>query len=296
MLDLGFVRPIRRIVRELPRKRQNLFFSATMPPDIRKLAGELLHEPAEVSVAPAATTVERVEQKVLHVDASRKCDMLVELFTDPAFTRAIVFTRTKRGADRVARSLDEAGVNALAIHGNKSQGQRERALAAFRSGQARAMVATDIAARGIDIDDVSHVVNFELPDVAEAYVHRIGRTARAGAAGRAISLCDGDERPFLRSIEKLTRQTIPSEDRRDPRGAAHVPPEPRDDRPARPPRQYDRASERRGTGGPGRPAFDHKHGAPGQHRGDGTRPAASRPRSPGGRPPARGTGGPRQPA
>jgi ATP-dependent RNA helicase RhlE len=223
MLDLGFVRPIRRIVRELPRKRQNLFFSATMPPDIRKLAGELLHEPAEVSVAPAATTVERVEQKVLHVDASRKCDMLVELFADPAFTRAIVFTRTKRGADRVARSLDEAGVNALAIHGNKSQGQRERALAAFRSGQARAMVATDIAARGIDIDDVSHVVNFELPDVAEAYVHRIGRTARAGKGGQAISFCDASERDSLRAIERLTRMRIFSLDRRGDKGPKPAP-------------------------------------------------------------------------
>jgi len=223
MLDLGFVRPIRRIVRELPRKRQNLFFSATMPPDIRKLAGELLREPAEVSVAPAATTVERVEQKVVHVDAARKCDMLVELFADPAFTRAIVFTRTKRGADRVARSLDEAGVDALAIHGNKSQGQRERALAAFRSGQARAMVATDIAARGIDIDDVSHVVNFELPDVAEAYVHRIGRTARAGKGGQAISFCDASERDSLRAIERLTRMRIFSLDRRGDKGPKPAP-------------------------------------------------------------------------
>jgi ATP-dependent RNA helicase RhlE len=223
MLDLGFVRPIRRIVRELPRKRQNLFFSATMPPDIRKLASELLHDPAEVSVAPAATTVERVEQKVVHVDASRKCDMLVELFADPAFTRAIVFTRTKRGADRVARSLDQAGVAALSIHGNKSQGQRERALAAFRSGQARAMVATDIAARGIDIDDVSHVVNFELPDVAEAYVHRIGRTARAGKGGQAISFCDASERDSLRAIERLTRMRIFSLDRRGDKGPKPAP-------------------------------------------------------------------------
>ena len=223
MLDLGFVKPIRRIVRELPKKRQNLFFSATMPPDIRKLAGELLHEPAEVSLAPAATTVERVEQTVVHVDASRKCDMLVELFADPAFTRAIVFTRTKRGADRVARSLDQAGIGALAIHGNKSQGQRERALAAFRSGQARAMVATDIAARGIDIDDVSHVVNFELPDVAEAYVHRIGRTARAGKGGQAISFCDASERDSLRAIERLTRMRIFSLDRRGDKGPKPAP-------------------------------------------------------------------------
>jgi len=223
MHDLGFIRPIRRIVRELPRKRQNLFFSATMPADIRKLAGELLHEPAEVAVTPAATTVDRVEQRVIHVDASRKCDMLVELFADPKLTRAIVFTRTKRGADRVARSLDQAGVAALSIHGNKSQGQRERALAAFRSGQARAMVATDIAARGIDIDDVSHVVNFELPDVAEAYVHRIGRTARAGKGGQAISLCDASERDSLRAIERLTRLRIFSLDRRGDKGPKPAP-------------------------------------------------------------------------
>ncbi len=223
MLDLGFVRPIRRIVRDLPRKRQNLFFSATMPPDIRKLAGELLREPAEVSVTPPAKTVDRVEQTVIHVDGSRKCDMLVELFADPKLTRTIVFTRTKRGADRVARSLDQAGVGALAIHGNKSQGQRERALAAFRSGQARAMVATDIAARGIDIDDVSHVVNFELPDVAEAYVHRIGRTARAGKGGQAISLCDASERDSLRAIERLTRLRIFALDRRGDKGPKPAP-------------------------------------------------------------------------
>jgi ATP-dependent RNA helicase RhlE len=223
MLDLGFVKPIRRIVRELPRQRQNLFFSATMPPDIRKLAGELLHDPHEVSAAPAATTVDRVEQTVVHVDAPRKRDMLVELFADPKLTRAIVFTRTKHGADRVAKGLDEAGISALAIHGNKSQGQRERALAAFRSGQARALVATDIAARGIDIDDVSHVVNFELPEVAEAYVHRIGRTARAGKGGQAISLCDASERDSLRAIERLTRLRIFSLDRRGNKGPKPVP-------------------------------------------------------------------------
>ena len=223
MLDLGFIRPIRRVVRDLPRKRQNLFFSATMPPDIRKLAGELLHNPAEVSVTPSAKTADLVEQTVIHVDAPRKRDMLVELFADPKLTRTIVFTRTKHGADRVAKGLDEAGISALAIHGNKSQGQRERALAAFRSGQARALVATDIAARGIDIDDVSHVVNFELPDVAEAYVHRIGRTARAGKGGQAISLCDASERDSLRAIERLTRLRIFALDRRGDKGPKPAP-------------------------------------------------------------------------
>ena len=184
MLDLGFIKPIRRIVRELPRKRQNLFFSATMPTDIRALAGELLNDPVEVAVTPAAKTADRVEHSVLFVDAAKKRDMLVELFDDATMSRVLVFTRTKRGADRVAKSLDEAGVDAAAIHGNKSQGQRERALGAFKDGKTRVLVATDIAARGIDIDGVTHVVNFELPEVAEAYVHRIGRTARAGNGGQ----------------------------------------------------------------------------------------------------------------
>ena len=223
MLDLGFIKPIRRIVRELPKKRQNLFFSATMPADIRALAGELLHDPVEVAVTPAAKTADRVEHSVVFVDATKKRDMLVELFEDEAMSRVLVFTRTKRGADRVAKALDEAGVDATAIHGNKSQGQRERALGAFRDGKTRALVATDIAARGIDIDSVTHVVNFELPEVAEAYVHRIGRTARAGAAGRAISLCDHEERDLLRAIERLTRLSLPKTDRRGAAGPKPAP-------------------------------------------------------------------------
>ena len=296
MLDMGFIHAIRRLTPLLPKARQSLFFSATMPKEIGTLAGDLLRDPIKVSVAPVATTAERVDQKVIFIETARKRHVLADLIRQEEMNRALVFTRTKHGADKVVRHLEEVGIPSVAIHGNKSQAQRERALASFKAGSTKILVATDIAARGIDVDAVTHVVNFDLPNVPESYVHRIGRTARAGAAGRAISLCDGDERPFLRSIEKLTRQTIPSEDRRDPRGAAHVAPEPRDDRPARPPRQYDRASERRGNGGPGRPAFDHKHGAPSQHRGDSARPTSSRPRSPGGRPPARGTGGPRQPA
>jgi ATP-dependent RNA helicase RhlE len=223
MLDLGFVKSIRRVVRDLPKKRQNLFFSATMPTDIRKLAGELLHDPLEVAVTPIAKTADRVDQRIIFVDGPRKRDMLVELFKDEKMSRVIVFTRTKRGADRVAQTLDEAGISALAIHGNKSQGQRERSLAAFRGGKARAMVATDIAARGIDIDGVTHVVNFELPEVAEAYVHRIGRTARAGHEGNAISLCDGTERDLLRNIERLTRLRIFTIDRRGVNGPAPAP-------------------------------------------------------------------------
>jgi ATP-dependent RNA helicase RhlE len=214
MLDLGFVEPIRKIVRKLPKTRQNLFFSATMPKSIAELAGEILRNPQEVSVTPQATTVEKIEQKILHVEASAKKDLLIELLAQREVKRAIVFTRTKRGADRVAKSLEQAGLTAAAIHGDRSQGQRERALAEFKAGKVQSLVATDIASRGIDVDDVSHVFQYELPNVPEAYVHRIGRTARAGAAGKAITLCDVTERGLLRDIEKLTKQAIPSEDRR----------------------------------------------------------------------------------
>jgi ATP-dependent RNA helicase RhlE len=217
MLDLGFLPPIRRIVATLPKKRQNLFFSATMPSEIGKLAAELLVNPAQASVAPAATTVTRITQQILFVETDRKRQLLAELFEDAKMDRALIFTRTKRGADRVAKYLDGAGVKADSIHGDKSQGQRERALAAFKAGSVRALVATDIAARGIDVDAVSHVVNFDLPNVPESYVHRIGRTARAGADGAAISLVADDERGLLKDIQKVTRQTIPSFDRRNDR-------------------------------------------------------------------------------
>jgi ATP-dependent RNA helicase RhlE len=214
MLDLGFLQPIRRIVARLPQKRQSLFFSATMPAEIGKLANDLLRDPAKVAVAPAATTIERITQRVIHVENHNKRALLVELLADARMSRTLVFTRTKRGADRVARHLEAAGLCVAAIHGNKSQRQREAALNAFRRSDIRVLVATDIAARGIDIDQVTHVVNYELPDVPESYVHRIGRTARAGAAGIAISLCDAQERSQLREIERVTRQAIPAEDRR----------------------------------------------------------------------------------
>ncbi len=217
MLDLGFLPPIRRIVATLPKDRQNLFFSATMPTEIGKLAGELLKDPAKVSVTPSATPVEKIDQRVLFVEAERKRQLLAELFDDAKVGRALVFTRTKRGAERVGKYLDGAGIRADAIHGDKSQGQRERALAAFKSGAVRALVATDIAARGIDIDAVTHVVNFDLPNVPEAYVHRIGRTARAGAGGIAISLVSNDERGLLKDIQKLIRLNLPSYDRRNDR-------------------------------------------------------------------------------
>jgi ATP-dependent RNA helicase RhlE len=215
MLDLGFIKPIRQIVSRIPAKRQNLFFSATMPSEIGKLAGELLKDPVKVQVTPQATTVERIKQSVVHIEQGRKRALLTELFSDAAYTRCLVFTKTKHGADKVAAYLEAGGVEAGAIHGNKSQSQRERALEAFKQGKLRVLVATDIAARGIDVDKVTHVVNFELPFVPEAYVHRIGRTARAGAEGTAISFVAGDEMKLLKDIEKVTRQKIPAIDRRN---------------------------------------------------------------------------------
>ncbi len=230
MLDLGFVKPIRRIVSHLSHRRQNLFFSATMPKEIAGLADELLNNPVKVSVAPVATTAERVRQRVIHIETGKKRALLAELLADSEMTRTLVFTRTKRGADRVARHLETAGMKAAAIHGNKSQRQREIALEDFKQARIDVLVATDIAARGIDIDLVTHVVNYELPEVPEAYVHRIGRTARAGASGIAISLCDAEERDLLRGIERLTRQKIPHEDRRnDPSIVADKTPPRRDD-------------------------------------------------------------------
>jgi ATP-dependent RNA helicase RhlE len=208
MLDLGFIPALKRIVKLLPRRRQTLLFSATMPKTIAALAEAYLTDPVKVVVARSAMTVERAEQGVIFVSSDRKRDLLAAMLRDPALARVLVFTRTKHGADRVVRHLAAAGIEATAIHGNKSQPQRERALAAFRDGCARVLVATDIAARGIDVEGVSHVINFELPNVPEDYVHRIGRTARAGAAGIAIAFCSDQERAYLRDIEKLTRRSV----------------------------------------------------------------------------------------
>jgi ATP-dependent RNA helicase RhlE len=208
MLDLGFIIPIRKIAALLGTPRQTLFFSATMPKEIASLASALLRKPVHVSVAPVATTAERVDQKVMFVETSRKRFVLARILRDASMGRTLVFCRTKHGADKVVKHLEEAGVSAMAIHGNKSQSQRERALASFKNGSARVLVATDIAARGIDVDGVTHVINFDLPNVPEAYVHRIGRTARAGAAGIAISFCDATERGHLRDIEKLIRTSL----------------------------------------------------------------------------------------
>ena len=220
MLDMGFIHDIRKIVAKLPSQRQTLMFSATMPRAIADLAAQMLRDPVKVAVTPAASTVERVEQRIIRVDRAAKPAILVDVLRSETVDRALIFTRTKHGADKVARRLAQAGIAAEAIHGNKSQGQRERVLAAFRNGKIRTLVATDIAARGIDVDGISHVVNFDVPNVAETYVHRIGRTARAGAAGIAISLCDGEEAAYVRDIEKLIGMHIPVHDRRaDPHRA-----------------------------------------------------------------------------
>jgi ATP-dependent RNA helicase RhlE len=215
MLDLGFIKPIRQIVSRMPARRQNLFFSATMPSEIGKLAGELLKDPVKVQVTPQSTTVQRISQSVVYIEQGKKRALLTEMFSDPEYKRCLVFTKTKHGADKVAAYLETGGVEAGAIHGNKSQPQRERTLEAFKKGKLRVLVATDIAARGIDVDGVSHVVNFELPHVPESYVHRIGRTARAGKDGTAVSFVAGDEMKLLRDIEKVTRQKIPAADRRN---------------------------------------------------------------------------------
>lgn len=214
MLDMGFIHDIRKIVAKLPAKRQTLMFSATMPHAITELAAQMLRDPARVAVTPAASTVDRVDQRVIRVDRGAKPAVLVDVLKREAIDRALIFTRTKHGADKVVRGLVKAGIAAEAIHGNKSQSQRERVLAAFRKGDVKTLVATDIAARGIDVDGISHVVNFDLPNIPETYVHRIGRTARAGAEGVAISLCDAEETAFLRDIEKLIRKSIPVTDSR----------------------------------------------------------------------------------
>ena len=208
MLDMGFIRDVRKIVAACRKERQTLLFSATMPPDIAKLAAEILRNPARIDVSPAKITVDRIDQQVYFVPVQAKRNLLLELLGDPGMDRVLVFTRTKHGADKVCKFLRQAGLAVEAIHGNKAQNARVRALEAFRSGQARILVATDIAARGIDVPAISHVINYELPNEPESYVHRIGRTARAGAGGTAVSFCDQSERPYLKDIEKLTRVSL----------------------------------------------------------------------------------------
>lgn len=214
MLDMGFIHDIRAILAKLPAERQTLLFSATMPREVAALAADMLRNPARVAVTPAASTVERVAQRIIHTERALKPSLLVDVLTADSIDRALIFTRTKHGADKVVRGLVNAGIAAQAIHGNKSQNQRERVLKDFRAGRVRTLVATDIAARGIDVDGISHVINYDLPNIPETYVHRIGRTARAGAQGVAISFCDAEEAAYLRDIERLIRMTIPAADRR----------------------------------------------------------------------------------
>jgi ATP-dependent RNA helicase RhlE len=209
MLDMGFIRDIKKIIEKLPTKRQTVLFSATMPGSVQKLANSILRNPIRIDVAPAATTAEKVEQHVLMVPKERKRDLLKYVLKDDQMERVLIFTRTKHGANRVAKYLDQLGINSGAIHGNKSQNARQKALNEFRSGEIRALVATDVAARGIDVDGVTHVINFELPNEPESYVHRIGRTARAGASGVSLSFCDHEERSYLYDIEKTIRQEVP---------------------------------------------------------------------------------------
>ncbi|AVT82582.1 RNA helicase [Rhodopseudomonas palustris] len=255
MLDMGFINDIRKIVAKLPIKRQTLFFSATMPKDIADLAEQMLRDPARVAVTPVSSTVERINQRVIQLDHSAKPAALAQILKDDKVNQALVFTRTKHGADKVVKGLARAGITADAIHGNKSQNYRERVLAAFRTGELRTLVATDIAARGIDVDGVSHVVNFDLPNIPETYVHRIGRTARAGADGTAISLCAGEEMAYLRDIEKLIKVSLPKEDRRTP--GAHAAPTPP---PHRGPRQAPHGHSPRSGDAPTRGKNRRRHG------------------------------------
>ena len=241
MLDMGFVHDVRRIVALLPKKRQTLFFSATIAPAVETLARGMLADPVRVSITPAVTTAERVEQSVIFVPQTQKRSLLETVLRDATVERALVFTRTKHGANRLSEQLDRAGIGSAAIHGNKTQGARERALDGFRRGTTRVLVATDVAARGIDIDGVSLVVNYDMPNVAESYVHRIGRTGRAGASGRAISFCDSGERSLLVDIERYIRQRLPVA----PGGLAELttdaappPPPHRSPRPQRSPQRF----------------------------------------------------------
>ncbi len=208
MLDMGFIHDVKKILAALPKRRQSLFFSATMPPEITKLAASILHHPQKVEVTPVSSTADTVKQFIYFVDKGNKMPLLIDLLNGPSIKTALVFTRTKHGADKVVRILNKNKINAEAIHGDKGQNARQRALTNFKAQTTRILVATDIAARGIDIDDLAHVINYELPNVAETYVHRIGRTGRAGAAGTALSLCDALEKEYLRDIEKLISKKI----------------------------------------------------------------------------------------
>jgi len=262
MLDMGFIRDIRAILAALPKKRHSLFFSATMAPEVVELARAMVHDPVHVTIKPEQPTVEKIAQKVMFVDRAQKDVLLAQLLKDPAINRVIAFVQMKHAADKVVRKLLDAGISAVAIHGNKSQGARTQALAGFKSGKIRVLVATDIAARGLDVDDITHVINYDLPHEPETYVHRIGRTARAGASGDAVSFCCAEERDFLRDIERLIRKAVPvdldhafhCEAAKNATGAAARPP----------PRTHNKGGQR-GHGG-GRPSGGRSGGGRRSHR------------------------------
>ncbi|MFA5263494.1 MAG: DEAD/DEAH box helicase [Opitutaceae bacterium] len=264
MLDMGFAPDVKRIVARLPAKRQSLLFSATMPESIRELANSLLTQPERVEVTPTGSTVDKVEQRLCHVDRNHKHRLLVHILQQHPGKLALVFTRTKHGANRLAKNLTRDGIEADAIHGNKSQGARQRALENFRAGTVPVLVATDIAARGIDVKDVAIVVNYELPEEPEAYVHRIGRTARAGASGLAIAFCDHEERDLLRDIQRLIRKTILVDDRHPFVASAGTQQFFSGDEPRRPGAQPHRQAKRASTGDHFRPRQTHSSGAPRQ--------------------------------
>ncbi|WP_245585248.1 DEAD/DEAH box helicase [Solimonas flava] len=301
MLDMGFIHDIRRVIALLPKQRQNLLFSATFSPDIRKLAEGLLNAPVTIDIAPRNSAVETVEQRVIFVDKARKTELLIHLAKGYDWQQTLVFTRTKHGANRLVEKLIKAGINAAALHGNKSQNARTKALAEFKAGVVRILVATDIAARGLDIDQLPHVVNYELPNVPEDYVHRIGRTGRAGNVGEAFSLVSPDERDDLRGIEKLLRKQLPGfeVDGFERGTVSSEPAEPEAPRPPRPQRGGGRHSgggQGKGQGGqsrqgsPAQPQGRQGHGAgQGHGQGHGQQPGSGRRRGRGGR--GRGQGG-----
>ncbi|MCL2445610.1 MAG: DEAD/DEAH box helicase [Oscillospiraceae bacterium] len=240
MLDMGFIHDVKKIIAKLPTKRQTLLFSATMPKEIESLAATILKNPKKVAVAPVASTVDTIEQSIYFVDKPNKIELLLHLLEDENIASALTFSRTKHGADRICKKLCRAGIAARAIHGDKSQNSRQSALREFKQGQVRVLVATDIAARGIDIDQLSHVINYDLPNEPETYVHRIGRTGRAGLSGIAISLCDFDEKAYLKNIEKLTKKQVPVVDDH-PWPMQHFEPAP--PKPQRPPRRRNKPGE-----------------------------------------------------
>lgn len=269
MLDMGFIHDIKKLLKVLPTKRQNLFFSATMAPEIMKLANTILKNPETVEITPVSTTAETIAQHVYHVDKVNKNLLIVHLLKNPEIKNVLVFTRTKHGADKVVRFLVEKGVSAEAIHGNKSQNNRQRALSNFKEQKTRVLVATDIASRGIDIDALEHMINYDIPNIAETYVHRIGRTGRAGASGIAISFVEHDDLEFLRDIERLIRQSIP---------VVEDHPFPKTNFVASPPKQQQQRPPRKPHGAPGSKALTHR-----SHQRDAT-PKTETPQS-GGRPP-----------